>query len=133
MELGAVGTAAAAEMPPLDDALEALALAGSAHVDEADALEGGHAELLADGDFLLEVAKLAQDPRRSYALGELPAVRFGDPALFLVVYAEHDGVIAVLVGGLLADDDVRRELDHRDGDEPPGFVEDLGHARLLAD
>ena len=48
-----------------------LPLLVALHVHEADALEGGDAELLADGDFLLEVAQLAQDPRRGDALGEL--------------------------------------------------------------
>ena len=39
-----------------------LPLLVALYIDEANTLEGGDAELLADGHFIFEVAQLAQNP-----------------------------------------------------------------------
>ncbi len=133
MELGAVRAATAPETPALHDALETLALGDGLDIHEADALEGGHAEALADSGILAEITHLAKDLRGSHALRELSAIGLGDVILLLLVDAEDDGAVAILLLRLLGDHDVGMDLDDRNGHELPGRVEDLGHPDLLAD
>ena len=78
---------------------------------------------------LLEVAEdggagLLEDAQ--LRLGETVGVLLVDRA-----EAQDDGIVAVLLGGLAADDGARTALEHGDRDAVAGGVEDLGHADLL--
>ena len=63
-----------------------------------------------------------------------PELRLGESVGVLLIdraEAEDDGVVAILLGRLAADDGARTALEHGDRDAVTGGVEDLGHADLL--
>ena len=120
----------------LDNALEAVALAdaGDIHpvalrkrlagddVAHVQALAVSQAELL---QFLLQHALASLLQMSQFRLGEL--------ALGHVLVAQLNGVVAVLLLGLLLHHSAGARLNDGDRDDAARFVEDLRHADLLAD
>ena len=60
-------------------------------------------------------------------------LRLGELALGHVLVAQLNGVVAVLLLGLLLHDGAGARLDDGDRDHVARFIEDLRHADLLAD
>src|SRR5262249_21379394 len=127
---------AAAEVMPAHDAREAFALGGTDDVDVVLLLEGVAENLVAG----LELVALVRPDfhqrahRRDTGLLEAAAgglVRRG--VRTRSDQADLDGLVAVLVGGLLLHDEARARLHDRAGNDRPVFLEDLGHPDLLAD
>src|SRR5699024_6017315 len=71
---------------------------------------------------------------RGHARGlEVAGGGLGDLARVDLAGRDLHGVVAVLLGRTNLGDHVRRELEHRDGNELSAFVPYLGHADLLAE
>ena len=60
-------------------------------------------------------------------------LRFGELALGNLLITQLNGLVAILLGGLLLHHGAGAGLDQGDGHHPAGFIEDLGHADLFAD
>ncbi len=131
----AVGHAAAACAPALDDAAVAVALARAGHVNEVAALEGvgldDRAKLQLSGVVEVELAQVLLGGNASlvqvaeFGLGEL---RFAD-----VLIAQLDSLITVFFVGLLLSDHAGTGLDHGDRNHMALLIEDLRHANFSAD
>src|SRR5699024_533555 len=67
------------------------------------------------------------------SLLQVTQLRLGELLLSYVAVAQLNGVVAVLLLGLLLHHGAGARLDDGDRDDLAGFVEDLRHADLLAD
>src|SRR5699024_631464 len=115
---------------------EALALARADDVDELAGFERAvDRDLLASrvvgGVGRADLGDLAT--RRHTGGLEVARGRLRDLARVDVARSDLNGAVAVLLGGADLRDDVRRELEHRDGNELAAFVPHMGHARPLGD
>src|SRR5690606_32323613 len=124
------------EVVTLHDTRGALTLARADDVDELAGLEGAvNRELLTErvgrgvGGADLSEVTTGRDAR------SLEVAREGlvDLAGVDRTGGDLDGRVAVHLRSADLGDDVRRELDHRDGDELAGLVPDLSHAELGAE
>jgi hypothetical protein len=136
--VGTVGGAHALHVVALDHTLVALALALALDVDGGAVAEHvGRADDLADREGL-ELggggAELAQDPDR-LGVGGLGQAELGlvGEAQRLLVEAEDQRAVAVLVDGALADHHARASLDHGHRDALTVVGEHLRHPDLLAE
>src|SRR5438105_7686923 len=128
----AVRHRAAREVVALDRAGEALADPGPRDLHVLAGLEGLDRDRLA-GSELAWPAEL-REPAVRAGLAELAEPRLRHPGLGHRVEGELDGLVAVGLDGLHADDRIRPGLDHRHRRHLAGLrVEDLGHAELLAE
>ena len=133
---GTVGLLQAVRAVALDDALIAVALADAGHVHAIALGEQFARQLVAD----LELGAVLQSELFQNLL------ELGDTGLLLVaglglgeltlgdgVEAELHRLVPVLLGGLLLHHGAGARLNDGHGKGVSGFVEDLGHADLLAD
>ena len=120
----------------LDDALVAVALAGAGDVHPVALGEHGAVDDIAH----LHVSRLVQlelledllqDPLAG--LLQMAQFRLGELALGHVLEAQLNGVVAVLLHGLLLHHSAGARLNDGDRDDVARLVEDLRHADLLAD
>ena len=119
----------------LDDAGVALTFADAGDVHAVALGEGVHLDLVAHvhaggaGELELLQVLLASLAR----LLEMSDLGLGELLLGNVLEAQLHGLIAVLFSRLLLHHGAGPRLDHGDGDDAAGFIEDLGHAHFLAD
>ena len=120
--------------PALDDALIAVTLADAGHVHAIAHGEHGGVDLVAHvelgGVIQLELLQDAQDLAGLLAVAHLG---LGQLALGNFLKSQLNGGVAVLFLGLLLHHGAGACLDDSDRDDLAGFIEDLGHAQLLAD
>src|SRR6185503_19550894 len=136
VEHRAVGGAPAAEAVALDDALEALALAGGDHVDVLAGGEDRGLHLVARLPLLVGLdLELGETTRRGHAgLLEVALLRLADVARRpLLDQAELHRLVAVAVLGLALHDQAGADLEDGDRDHRPVVAEDLGHADFLSE
>src|SRR5690606_7257872 len=124
----------AGEAVPLHDTGEALALGLAGDVDQLAGLERVGGDLLAEGVLGgVGGAHLDVVPARGQVvLAQVVAERLVDLARVDLPVAELDGGVAVGLRGPDARHDARTGLQDRHGHDLARFVEDLGHAELLA-
>ena len=132
MEVSAVIAGTTGEPVPLDDALEALALADAGHFDLVAGGEDVDGDGLADGQLVLaphldEVA-LGSDA----GLLEMTEQGLVEPLGLDVAEGDLRGGVAVGVDGLLLGDHAGPGLDDRAADDGAVFVEELGHTQLCS-
>src|SRR4051794_2392026 len=128
----AVGDRAAAEVVPLDRALEALSLGGAGDLDRLALLEG----LDGDGVSHLKLAGLVAElldvaESRSVGLLEVAQLRLRQPLLGGRAEAELHGLVAVALVRPDPGDVTRAGLHDRHALEPAVLLEDLRHPDLL--
>ena len=131
----AVGHSAAAGVPALDNALEALTLADAGHVDVIALGKGVGLDLVAHVHLggLGELELLEHFLHGDFSLLQVTLLRLGELPFRNVLEAQLYGVVAVLLLGLLLHHDAGTCFDHSDRDDLTGFVKDLGHTDLSAD
>ena len=125
----------AGEVPALDGACGALALAGADDVDLFADFEQISLEDVADVQRadIVETELLEHLLRGNVCLFEVTCFGLVCSGDFLVVKAELHGVITVVVNRLLLDDCARTEFHNGHGDNVARVVEDLRHANFSAD
>ena len=131
-----MGLLQAAGTVALDNALVAVALADAGHVHEVAGGEHVSVQLVAD----LVLAAILQRELLEHLLELLDAglllvaqLGLGELALGDGLITQLNGVVAILLGGLLLHHGAGAGLDQGDGHHMAGFIEDLGHADLFAD
>ena len=120
----------------LDDALVAVALADAGHVHKVAGGEHVSVQLVAD----LVLAAILQRELLQDLLELLDAglllmaqLGLGELALGDGLVTQLNGIVAILLGGLLLHHGAGAGLDQGDGHHAAGLIEDLGHADLFAD
>ena len=119
----------------LDGASITFTFAGAACVDHVAASEGVSLDNVAD----VVCAAIVHSEFLKDFLGRnvsLFKVTFGGLGEFLGFYVAEtnlDGVVTVVLHGLLLDDHAGTGFNHSDRDDLAGFVENLGHTDLFAD
>ena len=126
---------AAAEVVPLDHALEAMSLAGADHVDALALVEDRHQDLRAGRRRLRSLGDPhfpAHPCRRNVGLLEMAGSRL---VRLVLAVDEPDlhGLVAVGLGRLALDHHARTGLEHGRRFERPVPEEQLGHPDFLAD
>ena len=132
---GAVGLLQTVSAVALDDALVAVALADAGHVHAVALGEHVHLHLVAHVHLGgLGQLELLQGLLAGVAgLLQVAQLRLGELALRHVAVAELNGVVAVLLLGLLLHHGAGASLNNGDRDDLAVGVKDLRHADLLAD
>ena len=130
MEVGTVVAGTTGEPVPLDDALEALALADAGHLDLVAGGEDLDGDGLADGQLVL-AADLDEVALGSHAgLLEVSEQGLVEPLGLDVAEGDLGGGVAVGLHGLLLGDQAGPGLDDRAADDGAVFIEVLGHTQL---
>src|SRR5947209_10892656 len=133
MEHRAVGGAAAGEVVTLHDALEALALGLTDHVDRVARLEDVDLHFVANVRIAAVRHFRERAERLEAGLLEVAALRAGDAAVReLFDQSDLHGIVAVLVGGLFLYHEARTGLNDGHRDERAVLGKYLGHSDLLA-
>ena len=132
----AVGVALDGRAVALDNALEAVALAGAGHVHVVAGGEDVGGEHVAH--LILGAVLQGELLQNLLVLGEaglflVADLGLGKLALRNLLKPQLNGLVAILLGGLLLHHGAGAGLDQGDGHHPAGFIEDLGHADLFAD
>src|SRR5690348_5608497 len=126
-----VGLRAAAELVPLDEALEALALARAGDVDELAGLEDLGLELRALLDTVV-VANLDHVAVRvKVCLLEHAKLTAAELCFLDRLEGDPDGLVAVFFRGSEPEDPARPGLEDGDGARRAVRVEELGHTQLF--
>ena len=130
----AVAHGGAAGVPALHNALVAVTLGGTGHVNEVALFERVGLDDVADVQLsgILQI-ELAQVLLGSHArLVQVAHLGLGQLALGDILEAQLHSGVAFLLGSLLLDDGAGARLDHGDGNDLAVFVEDLRHTDFLA-
>ena len=132
----AVGVALDSGAMTLNNALEAVALADAGDVNEltlSEDLGGQHVADLVLGAVLQ--SELLQNLLQLLDAGLLlmADLGLGHVLLFGVLKTQLNGIVAILLGGLLLHDGAGTGLNQGDGHHTASLIEDLGHADLFAD
>ena len=130
----AVGHALDGGAVALNNALEAVALADAGDVHAVARGKDVGLQLVAhlvlgavlQSELLQDLLELGQT-----CLLLMADLRLGELALGNSLITQLNGLIAILLGGLLLHHSAGAGLDHGHGDHAASFIEDLGHADLL--